>query len=303
MITLFSNWPNLHKGWFLHSRRAVPRRIAQGTKLVINLYHVLRLRAIMLQGAQKQILIRNPIILYKFLGSYLATCFSTKNRLNILLNHYGYMDRYISDQNICLALCNKITLWHQIREQTEYAIVLTAPAHASFEGELVLEYRMDNLMLFRITFTIMPGYMAGLLTEQTIFIGGSQGTANTSRQTRQAAKANNEISPAAMLILAVQALGKTLNITTITGVSTKFHCSDSVNMNPEGYYSTYDLMWEANGGKQHGYFFTFSNTPYEKSLELVPGNHRSRTRKKREFKLDLYAMFYAEWQQIFNKIA
>jgi uncharacterized protein len=273
-------------------------------KLVMNLNHLLKLREIVMQSTQKQIFISNPIIPCKFAGSYLATSFSIRNRIDILFNHYIYMNKYLSNHKICFALCDEITIWREIKEQIEYSVVfvLTTETASFLEGELAIEFRMDNSTLFRIAFTVIPGHMVGLQTEQTIFIGGSMGALNTARQTRLAAKSNHEISPAAILILAIQALGKTFDISTITGVSSRCHCSERVNRNTAKYYSTYDLMWEANGGVQQGDFFTFSITPYTKSLELVPCHHRSRSRKKRHMKLDLYKTFCNKWQQIFNGI-
>lgn len=299
MQSYLATWKGFSQRGLLLSPFVIPRRILQCIKLGCYWGDFHKLRETILNGYQKQLLVDNPVILYKFLGCYLATCFSTKDRLDILLNHYSYMNRFLMSEKLCAALPGKIILWHNTVENIGYSVALTVPDLTFFEGELVIEFIMDNQVLYRLSFAIVPGNLVGLSSVQTLLIGGSQGTANTAIQARQAAKANNEISPAATLIIALKALGKVMNISTITGVSSRCQCTDTININPSEHYSTYDSLWEASGGIMSGDFFTFPIKIYEKNIELVPRHHRTRTRKKRQQKQALFDNLHSNLQIIF----
>jgi len=139
-------------------------------------------------------------------------------------------------------------------------------------------------VIFKISFSIIPGNILGLQENHILFIGGSQGSANTSNQTRYAAKSNHEICPSAILILAIQALGRAFKTSTIVGVAAYYHCTKNFNSNFLTHYATYDLLWMANGADFNGKFYSFSSNLYEKDTDLIKRSHRSRTRRKRYYK-------------------
>ncbi len=100
-----------------------------------------------------------------------------------------------------------------------------------------------------------------------------------------------------MLVIAIQAFAKAINIDTIAGVASARQCTECINDNPENHFSTYDSLWEASGGVSRGDFFEFPSTIVEKDILLVPRHHRARTRKKRLCKQALYDTMNNNWQQ------
>ena len=299
--TLSNYWARVSTYPYLVSIDAIPRRFMQCVKFIANVTRFLRLRSTILQGSQWPLLQSNPLVGYKFLGPYIGTFLSTREKYEILHNHYDFMSSRFKDHRFCIALQEKIKLWHKSTGEDEYTIFASTSDVSFLEGELTIEFRSGNLGLFRITFTIAPGSMFSLDAEQTIFIGGSQGVSNTSCQMRQAARDNDEICPAAMLVIAVQAFAKILGIGIISGIRSNSQCSVLRHSYPQSRYSTYDALWEASGGQDHGPFFSFPAVPHEKEITRVSRCHRSRARRKRSLKLELFNELCSEWESVLSR--
>ncbi|HEU5194356.1 MAG TPA: DUF535 family protein, partial [Methylomirabilota bacterium] len=104
----------------------------------------------------------------------------------------------------------------------------------------------------------------------------------TSNLIREASKAIGEISPAAMLVLAVQALAKRLGAAAIVAASADEQTS--LRAHPEQAKSRYDALWEMSGGERHGSFYRLPDGVLWKDTSHLSNGHRPRARRKRELK-------------------
>jgi len=224
-----------------------------------------------------------PVFVFKYLGQYLANSFGTTARLRIMSHHY----RTLAARLPVLAKLGfprgEILLWSHRVELDTFAIGLCMAENWHYlEGDLSLMFSVNGDRLYRLTFTCIPGKEAGLEGGTALLVGGSQGSPGSSDLIRRASKAMGEISPDAMLILAVQALAKRLGAAAIVAVSADEQTS--LRAHSEQEKSRYDALWEMSGGERHGSFYRLPDGVLWRDTSHLSNGHRPRARRKRELK-------------------
>jgi uncharacterized protein len=177
---------------------------------------------------------------------------------------------------------NEIVLWSDRVELDTFTIGLCMPASHYLEGDLSLVFSVNGVRLHKLSFTCIPGKEAGLEVGTALLVGGSQGFPGTSALIRRASKTIGEICPAAMLILALQALAKRLSADAILGITADEQTS--LRANPEQAKSRYDSFWEMSGGERQGWFYRLPSGVAWKDTSHLSNGHRARARRKRERK-------------------
>ena len=223
-----------------------------------------------------------PMLVFKYLGQYLANSFGTAARLRIMSYHYRTLAARLPDLRKHGFPRNEIVPWSHHVELDTFTISLCLPGIQYLEGDLSLVFAVNGVHLHRLTFTCIPGKEAGLEAGTALLVGGSQGFTGTSALIRQASKTIGEICPAAMLILAVQALAERLGADAILGITADEQTS--LRANPELAKSRYDLFWETSGGERQGQFYRLPAGVAWKDTSHLSNGHRARARRKRELK-------------------
>lgn len=225
-----------------------------------------------------------PVLLFKYLGDYLANSFNTATRLRMMLHHYRTLAARLPELRELRFPDHQLVLWSHDVETDHLSILLCMPANHSYhlEGDLCLEFTVNGVCLHRLSFTCIPGEEAGLERGTALLVGGSQGVRGTASLIRRASKTIGEISPATMLVLAVQALATRLDAHTILGVTAAEQIA--LRANPEQAKSMYDAFWEMIGGERHGRFYRLPTSVVRKDLSHLSNPHRARARRKRELK-------------------
>jgi uncharacterized protein VirK/YbjX len=223
-----------------------------------------------------------PVLIFKYLGRYLANSFRTAPRLRIISHHY----QTLADRLPALGKFgfprDEIVLWsHQVVDDT-FSISLCMPGPQYLEGDLCVVFSMNGVRLHQLAFTCIPGKEVGLEAETAFLIGGSQGFPGTARLIRQASRTMGEICPAAMLILALQALAKRLGAGAILGVTASEQTS--LRAHPEEAKLRYDAFWEVSGGERDGRFYRLPSGIVARDGSHLSSAHRARARRKRELK-------------------
>jgi uncharacterized protein VirK/YbjX len=235
-------------------------------------------------------------VLFKFLGKYLAWNLSTAERIHILINHYHLMVKAFTPQQIHMLSRDGIPIWCNQIDCNEFSIRLFYSDGYYMEGELALSFCCQSAKLYNMAFTFAPGQVLGQPDGNVIIIGASQGVAGMTEQIRRAARAHGEIAPPAMLIIALQSMAAALRIETIVGISSQEQVSRPVHSRPQEHLSSYDELWESNGGIKINGFYHLPKEIHEKPMALVSRSHRSRARQKRALKREVFDL-------IFNNIA
>jgi uncharacterized protein VirK/YbjX len=223
-----------------------------------------------------------PVLVFKYLGHYLANSFGTAARLRIMSHHYRMLADRLPDLDRLGFPANEIVLWSHREERDTFTVSLCMPARHYLEGDLSLVFSVNGVRLHKLSFTCVPGTEVGLEAETVLFVGGSQGFPGTSALIRQASKTIGEICPATMLILALQALARRLGADAILGVSADEQTS--LRAQPDLAKSRYDSFWEMTGGERQGRFYRLPGGVAWKATSHLSNGHRARARRKRELK-------------------
>lgn len=223
-----------------------------------------------------------PVLVFKYLGQYLANSFGTAARLRIMSHHYRTLAVRLPHLDKLGFPTNEVVLWSHRVERDTFTIGLSMPARHYLEGDLSLVFSVNGVRLHRLSFTCIPGKEVGLEVETVLLVGGSQGFPGTSALIRQASKTIGEICPAAMLTLGVQALAKRLGADAILGISADEQTS--LRERPDLAKSRYDSFWEMTGGERQGRFYRLPGGVAWKDTSHLSNGHRARARRKRELK-------------------
>jgi hypothetical protein len=239
-----------------------------------------------------------PSLVFKYLGQYLANSFGTAARLRIMSHHYRTLAARLPDlANLGLPR-SEIVLWSHSVEFDTFTVGLCMPAREYLEGDLSLVFSVNGVPVHKLSFTCIPGKEAELEVETAVLVGGSQGFPGTSALIREASKTIGEISPAAMLVLALQALAKRLGANAILGVTAEEQTS--LRAHPEQAKSPYDALWEMTGGERQGRFYRLPGGVAWKDTSHLSNGHRPRTRRKRELKERILTQIRENVERLFS---
>jgi uncharacterized protein VirK/YbjX len=239
-----------------------------------------------------------PVLVFKYLGQYLALSFGTAARLRILSHHYRTLAARLPELGQLGFPRNELTLWSYRAESDTFTIGLCMPARDYLEGDLSLIFSVNGVRLHKLSFTCIPGKEAGLEARTALLVGGSQGFPGTTALIREASKTMGEICPAAMLILALQALAKRLGADAILGVTADEQTS--LRANPAQAKSRYDAFWEMSGGERRGRFYRLPGGVAWKDTSHLSNGHRPRARRKRELKERILAQMRQNVERLFS---
>ncbi|ADE12444.1 DUF535 family protein [Sideroxydans lithotrophicus] len=225
---------------------------------------------------------QHPRSAFKYLRKYLARSFDIHTRSAILSNHYRFLNNWIRPDFIGRICRGKIMLWECTTDEHRYGISLSYPKNE--EGELFLEFSEDDAVIFTLSFTFAPGKALGLRDKQVSFIGRVQGVNNCWESIRRATKSCQDIAPATLLLDAVRAISLSMNITGIVGVSASNQVCLCGSRKGTA-LSSYDEFWVSAGASainDLGYYLP--TITEEKPLSEIKNNHRSRVKRKRQFR-------------------
>jgi uncharacterized protein VirK/YbjX len=224
----------------------------------------------------------DPFIPLKYLGNHLALSLRTPQRREALMGHYDTLPKLLHPA-AGNSLSDGLVIWQRLLpgDAPPLSVVLESSKLAPMEGELQLRFSFRS-DLYVLTFLLAPGHIFDLDCARVLFIGGVQGRIGSREEMREASKHNCEISPAAMLILSVQAIGKIMRVDELIAIGEDDHIS--MGYSPSKIMFDYRRFWTEVGGERLGAHYRLPMHTPQKPLAEVPLAHRSRTRRKREAK-------------------
>lgn len=229
-----------------------------------------------------------PRFAYRYWGNYLAHGFCVNSRAAILANHYSFLNSHVAEDFVARICEDKIVLWDEFRDNSLYSIALLCPRISNFEGDLSLVFQEDSSTLFTMSFTFAPGKMLNIEENQVLLACLLQGARGKFDSIRRATKAFNEISPPSLLLSAAEAIAASLKITSIIGVGAQAQISVGGEQSENQGAFAYDDFWLSSGAEKiNGHLFRVTTLQNEKPLSLIKSNHRSRVKRKRQFKASL----------------
>ena len=230
---------------------------------------------------------RRKWIELKYTRNYLVRDLDCVSRAEMLCYHYKFLNNNMSDDFLDAILNDRVVLWKSKQSIYKFEIILNFPRFDR-EGDLSLEFAFNGMTLYNMSFTIVPGNYIGISHKSVLLITRSQGSRDRFRFIKFATKSLNDISPLSILLTAAQSIATALGLKT-AAVSAKFQIVAGWENDGHDYIARYDETWISMGGeKTNDMVFELPAKPGGKPLSLTSRSHRSRTKKKRQYKIELY---------------
>lgn len=226
---------------------------------------------------------RHPDLPIKYFKNYLANSFSKKSRREILKLHYQYLAEHVVESFYNEIIESAPLLWNATIDENRYTISLSFNTKLHHEGDLSLTFSQNDMWIYELSFTIVPGAVINSAADRVLFVGRVQG-AKQKTAIKTATKECHDISPPYLLMAAAQSIAGALAIDVIGGVCNREQLArleDDASM----FFFDYDAFWESFVVRETGATFYEIQVPLlHKPIEQIKICHRRRTRRKRQFR-------------------
>jgi uncharacterized protein VirK/YbjX len=229
----------------------------------------------------------DPFFERKFVTPYLANFLTPQQRLTIQSHLCEFVDRTFCPQNAVPQLREGLLLWRKACDGDVVTMVLGLPKRTMLEGDLTLELLVNATLIYRLSFSFVPGHVLGMDDRHVLLIGGSQGVHGTADHSRRIARQNSEIPPSGLLLTGLRAIAEALDITTLGGVAAA--SQSVVHAAPDLHRNAYDDLWTMHHGTLQNGIYLMPVRPADDAV--IEGSHRARTRRKRRYRQGLQAEF------------
>ena len=216
--------------------------------------------------------------------NYLVRGFSVDKRAACFLHHYHRLHTALPDSLLRRTLQEDVTIY-EIPEDAKRFILTMGKSRPSYkEGELSLHLRVDGNIVFVLSFTIVPGWVANSQAAEILLITRLQGVKGAFFHISDATKTLHDVAPDALLFAALQGVANAFGIGEIVAVSgtrQSYFSQDAAAVFKEAYD---DFFAGLGIPKDKAGFFRIPLPFQEKPLSLIKHGHKIRTREKRAFK-------------------
>lgn len=252
-------------------------RVLTNANLVRDAFRVL------VSPAYVKVWICNPRFCVKYLfEDYLARSFTPRQATACFVHHYRRLRSVFPDSLLRRMLSGDLVLHRVLYCGSLVALTIGLSRACDKEGELSLTLKIDDVAIFTLSFTIVPGWVVGIDATETILISRLQGAPGSyPHQIRFATGAFRGMQPRQVLVSAVEGIAMGLRIGKVTSVSSIRQSSFSEAYG-EVFDKNYDGFLSAIGMKKLSLDFWGAEIPIRgKPLSGVKKRHRSTAKKRR----------------------
>jgi uncharacterized protein VirK/YbjX len=264
-----------------------PRLIRVAWSLARNLRRQLEIFRILSLPLFNELVLLDPVFPFKYLSTdYLFAGLPAGVRAASFVHHYRLIEAKLPSDFLRQRRHREITLFETRKDGCTYAVVLGFPTeNAILEGELCLHLLVDGVQVYVLQFTIVPGWVLKSEQEDVALILRLQGMKGHFQQIRSATKALNEVAPPALLVAALQGIASAWGVREMAGICARSQLCYK-DGSPDHFRQSYDEFFVELGATHTAAHFFCSPLPLiEKPVDRIRNGHKSRTRKKRAFKL------------------
>lgn len=256
-------------------RRAIAR-IGPAVRLLFSLGKHISVLRVLAHPQSAALMRKYPMLTFRYLGNYVALGLSPAVRRSIFLTHFQFLQRRFDRGFLAAMDASPMTIWRKVLGQRAFDIALAL--NDTIEGNLVLLFRMDGLVVYRMMFVFAPGADFDLPDETVILVSAVQGAPDFDR-VRLATRTCCDVQPAHLLMSALGALAE------VSGVATLLGLHESRQLFRASVRFAYGRFFEIYGEELPEQRIFLIPVPYlEKPLAAIETSHRKRTLRKRHFK-------------------
>ena len=257
------------------AKRAIART-GPALRLLFSFWKHISVLRVLSHPQSAQVARKYPLLTFRYLGNYVARGLSPAMRRSIFLTHFQFLQQRFDRGFLAAMDSSPITIWRKIMGQRTFDIALGL--NDTIEGNLLLLFRMDGIVVYRIMFVFAPGHDFHLPDKTIILLSAVQGVPDFNR-VKLATRTCCDIQPAQMLMSALSALAEVAQISTILGLH------ESRQLFRESVRFAYGRFFEIYGEEIPGQGIFLIPVPYvEKPISTIEISHRKRTLRKRQFK-------------------
>jgi uncharacterized protein VirK/YbjX len=230
----------------------------------------------------------DPHVPFKYLSrDYLARCLSVSERASCFMHHYSYLHRKFPSKLLRQTMQRDVRVFELKVDGHVYVVSMALSRKESREGELSLTLEVDGAEVYVLQFTVVPGWVVKSGAADVLLITRLQGIKGCYPQIHQATKAFREVAPPALLLSVLQGIAKACNINELAGVCARSQFSYN-ECSLSAFSEAYDeIFTQLGAGRSSADYYSCSLPLPEKPVDHIKNGHRSRTKKKRAFKLEI----------------
>jgi uncharacterized protein len=280
-MLLGSVWKSLRqkRDWSLSQLSHVSRGVLGNPRLLFKIMRMLRLPAFASAIAS------DPRFPFKCLNrEYLVRELSTSSRAASFFHHYTRLIAILPDTLLRQFLDRDLTLLELRERDRRYRVAAGLSKYVSLEGELSLNLQVDDEVVFILSFTIVPGWVAGIEAPDVLLITRLQGVKGHPSEIRDATRAFNDVAPAALLVTVLQGVAQAFRVPGLAGISAVANPSWCQEYSAPLKAAYDDFFVELGGVRNQVDFFSIPVSIQDKPSAPTSASHKNRTRKKRAFK-------------------
>jgi uncharacterized protein VirK/YbjX len=267
-----------------------PSRVARIVwSITRNLHQQLEIFRILSLPAFRSLALSDPDIAFKYLSTdYLFTGLPARYRAASFVHHFRFLESHLPSGLLQQRRPLEMTVFERQEGQNLHSVRLDLPPReARYEGESRLGWLVDGVLVYSLQFSIIPGWVVQSKERDVVFILRVQGIKGQYEQIRSITRALRDVAPPALLMAALQGMASAWGIREMAGISARSqYCYEESAA--AVFTQTYDDFFLSLGAaRTTSDFFSCPLPLPAKPLDLIGNGHRSRTIKKRAFKLQI----------------
>jgi uncharacterized protein len=260
------------------------RKCVQALPILLNLRGQARYARLIREPHTLPLTTRYPRLAYKWLGHSLSRRFSARTRLRVCVSHYVFLQATTPVHFLGRLFEQPLPLWDSQIEAHQFCVMMGFPRPDDQEGDVSLTFEMDGLPLCTASFVFCDGALVGGGPDPVMLVARMQGGSGCFDRVKEATRICHDIAPADILMAALSGIAAAFGIAVMLGVSTRDQVSRHLKEGVSRFFD-YDRFWLSYGAVASAGGLHRIVLPYpEKRMDDVRSKHRSRTRRKREFK-------------------
>jgi uncharacterized protein VirK/YbjX len=248
--------------------------------------HIELLRIFSLPAFRSLVLV-DPVFSFRHLSTeFLFRGLSANERTASILHHYRFLiSRMPNRIHRQFGHWEILVLEHR-KNGKGFAVTLgPPPKDALWEGESLLQLKVDGVPVYHLQFTIVPGWVLRTEQRDVVFVQRLQGVKGCFEEVSAATKAFGDVAPRLLLVTVLQGIATAWGIREMACISAKSQCASKRSNDERSstlFRQAYDEFFlELGATRVSADFFSLPLPIVEKPIELIGNGHKARTRRKR----------------------